>query len=286
MVRDFDSWLEGFRDSIASYSYYTDFEKVVNNVEEIKLYLNMMNVLIGAEDIEEKFEKLVEKYPEVLACVPILIASRESRIFAQDADGMFWYDFKSPNLDIEQYKVFMRKTGLFNMLQNHLVSNLVDYVFGIETGLDSNARKNRGGHQMEDLVERFIRQADLVKDETYFKELNLSTVEDMWGLDLSALSNDGKAEKRFDFVIKAGDTVYAIETNFYRSGGSKLNETSRSFKMLAIESQGIENFEFVWITDGCGWQSAKKNLRETFEVMEHIYSIQDLENGALAALVK
>lgn len=285
-MRNFDEWLGNFKDSISTYSYYTDFEKVIKNVDEIKLYLNMMNVLIGAEDIENKFEKLVSKYPEVITCIPILIAVRENEIFAQDDDGMFLYDFKKPNYEIEQYKVFMRKTGLFDMLQNHLVNNLVDYVFGVETGLDSNARKNRGGHQMEDLVERFIVKAGFEKEKTYFKELYLSEVEKNWGLDLSALSNDGKAEKRFDFVVKTKDTVYAIETNFYRSGGSKLNETSRSFKMLAVESEDIDNFEFVWITDGVGWKKAKRNLRETFETMEHLYCIHDLENGVMNKIFK
>ena len=64
---------------------------------------------------------------------------------------------------------FMRKTGLFDLMENHIVNNLVDYVTGIETGLDSNGRKNRGGHLMENLVEGFLCKAGLVKRRNLFQ---------------------------------------------------------------------------------------------------------------------
>lgn len=175
----------------------------------------------------------------------------------------------------------MEETGLFDLLENHIISNLVDYVTGVEVGLDSNGRKNRGGHLMENLVEQYIRKVGFIKNKTYFKEMNLKDVEKRWNIDLSALSNQGKAEKRFDFVVKTNKMIYGIETNFYTSGGSKLNETARSYKMLSQEADTIDGFTFVWFTDGVGWKSAKNNLREVFEVMEHIYSINDLENGIM-----
>ena len=255
-----------------------DFEKVVRNVDEIKVELNILNSLIGSKNIEDEFEKIVTKYPETLKCIPLLLAVRDSEIYAQDEDGAFLYNFKSMNYDVEQYKVFMRKTGLFDMIANHLVNNLVDYALGIETGLDSNGRKNRGGHQMEDLVEKYIVSAGFKKNENYFKEMYLKDIETRWNIDLSALSNQGKAAKRFDFVIKTAKMIYAIETNFYASAGSKLNETARSYKMLAQEADTIDGFTFVWFTDGMGWNSARGNLRETFETMEYIYCINDLEN--------
>lgn len=147
--RDFDEWLSKFRPSISSYNYYIDFEKVVRNVEEIKVELNILNSLIGSKNIEEEFEKIVTKYPETLKCIPLLLAVRGNEIYAQDEEGAFLYNFKKMNYGVEQYRVFMHKTGLFDMIANHLVNNLVDYALGIETGLDSNGRKNRGGHQME-----------------------------------------------------------------------------------------------------------------------------------------
>ena len=279
--RDFDEWLSKFRPSISSYDYYIDFEKVVRNVEEIKVELNILNSLIGSKNIEEDFERIVAKYPETLQCIPLLLAVRGYEIYAQDEEGAFLYNFKKMNYSVEQYKVFMRKTGLFDMIANHLVNNLVDYALGIETGLDSNGRKNRGGHQMEDLVEKYIVAAGFVKDVSYFKEMYIHQITNKWNIDLSAISNQGKMEKRFDFVIKTPNMIYGIETNFYGSGGSKLNEPARSYKTLAWETEEIDGFTFVWFTDGKGWTSARNNLEETFDVMEHIYNIKDLEDGVI-----
>ena len=281
MARDFNCWLAGFRDSIADYGYYIDFEKVHKNVDGIKVELNLLNTLIGSKNIEQDFEKLIEKYPETLKCIPLLLAVRANEIYAMDSDGTFTYNFKSPNLSVEQYKLFMRKTGLFDLISKHIVNNLVDYATGVETGLDSNGRKNRGGHLMEELVETFIQKAGFIKNKTYFKEMYIHQITNKWNIDLSAISNQGKMEKRFDFVIKTPTMIYGIETNFYGSGGSKLNETARSYKTLALETDTIDGFTFVWFTDGKGWTSARHNLEETFDVMEHIYNIKDLENGII-----
>lgn len=284
--RNFDEWLGRFRASISGYEYYIDFDKVVRNVDEIRVELNILNSLTGSRTIEDDFEKIVTRYPETLACIPLLLAVRGCEIYAQDEDGAFLYNFKRMNYSVEQYKVFMRKTGLFDMLSNHLVNNLVDYALGIETGLDSNGRKNRGGHQMENLVEKYIESAGFIKDKTYFKEMYLKDMEAKWDMDLSALSNQGKAAKRFDFVVKTDRQIYAVETNFYSGGGSKLNETARSYKMLSQEADTIDGFTFVWFTDGIGWKSARGNLRETFEVMEHVYSIDDMECGIMKEIFR
>ena len=284
--RDFNTWLSGFRDSIADYGYYIDFEKVHRNVGNIKVELNILNSLIGSDNIEDDFENLIKKYPEVLKCIPLLLAVRANEIYAIDSDGAFTYNFKKANLDSEQYKVFMRKTGLFDLIANHIVNNLVDYATGVETGLDSNGRKNRGGHLMENLVESFIKKAGFVKDETYFKEMYIHQITEKWDIDLSAISNQGKMEKRFDYVVKTDNMIYGIETNFYGSGGSKLNETARSYKTLALETDTIDGFTFVWFTDGKGWTSARHNLEETFDVMEHIYNINDMGNGIIRKIMK
>ena len=291
-MRNFSEWLSGFRDSIADYGYYIDFEKVHRNVDNIKVELNILNSLIGSKNIETDFESLMRKYPEVLKCIPLLLAVRASEIYCQDENGghLFQFDFGKypPNshAHYERYKYFMRETGLFDLLKNHIVNNLVDYATGVETGLDSNGRKNRGGHLMENLVESFIRKSGFEKDKTYFKEMYIHQITEKWGLDLSAISNQGKMEKRFDFVVKTPNMIYGIETNFYGSGGSKLNETARSYKTLALETDTIDGFTFVWFTDGKGWTSARNNLEETFDVMEHIYNIKDLENGVITEVFK
>ena len=283
MDRDFTAWLSKFKKSIANYDYYVDFRKIHDNVDKIKVELNILNSLIGSTNIEVDFDNIIEKYPETLKCIPILLAVRSNEIYAIDGEGEFIYQFKKLNYSVEQYKTFMRKTGLFDLIKNHLVNNLVDYVTGVETGLDSNGRKNRGGHLMEDLVESYIKKSGNIE---YYKEIYIHEIQNKWGIDLSAISNKGKAEKRFDFVVKTDNMNYGIETNFYGGGGSKLNETARSYKTLAGEADTIDGFTFVWFTDGIGWKSARNNLQETFEVMKHIYSIDDMENGIMRELFK
>lgn len=281
MKRDFNVWLSEFRDSIADYGYYVDFEKIYKNIDNIKVQLNILNSLIGSQNIEDDFDNLVVKYPEILRCIPLLLAVRTSEIYAIDEDGEFDYNFKHPNLSVQQYKEFMRKTGLFSLIAKHLINNLVDYATGVEVGLDSNGRKNRGGHLMEDLVEKYIQKAGFIKGQDYFKEMCISEIEQKWGIDLSAISNQGKAEKRFDYVIKTDNMIYGIEANFYQSSGSKLNETARSYKTLATEANSIDGFIFAWFTDGKGWVSARNNLEETFDVMDMLYNIKDLENNVI-----
>lgn len=285
-MRDFNAWLSTFRASIADYGYYVDFPKIYKNVEKIKVELNILNSLIGSKNIEEEFIQLVGKYPETLKCIPLLLAVRTNEIYAIDGDGEFTYSFKEANQTIEQYCVFMRKTGLFELLEKHIINNLYDYATGVETGLDSNGRKNRGGHLMENVVEDYIKKAGFIKDENYFKEMYIHQITEKWDIDLSAISNTGKTEKRFDYVIKTDNQIYVIETNCYTSGGSKLNETARSYKQISQEVDTIDGVTFVWFTDGDGWTSARHNLEETFDIMPHIYNINDLENGIIKEVFK
>lgn len=287
MTRNFAEWLLTFTDSIANYKYYIDFETIYKNAEIYKIELNMMNSLIGSKNIEKDFENLVNKYPEVIKCIPTLLAVRQSEIIVLDDEGnKFEYNFKKMNYSVAQYKIFMRETGILDLLENHLVNNLYDYVLGVECGLNSNARKNRGGHLMEDLVEKFIQKAGFKKGETYFKEMYLQEIENKWKLDMSFISNKNQATKRFDFVVKTDSCIYGIETNFYASNGSKLNETARSYKMIAEEADKVVGFEFVWFTDGIGWISARHNLKETFDNMDNIYNINDMKNGIIQEIIK
>ena len=156
--RDFQIWLSKFRYSIADFGYYIDFNKVYKNTDSIKVELNILNSLIGSKNIEADFEKLVSKYPEILKCIPILLAVREYEIYAGENGNVKLFTFDKQINTISDYKLFMQRTGLFDLLSNHIINNLYDYVTGVETGLDSNGRKNRGGHQMEDLVENYIKK--------------------------------------------------------------------------------------------------------------------------------
>lgn len=285
-MRDFNKWISTFKSSIADYGYYVDFPKVYRNVGKIKVELNILNSLIGSKNIEKEFIKLVGKYPETLKCIPLLLAVRTKEIYVVDGEGEFTYSFKKSNQTIGQYCVFMRKTGLFELLEKHIINNLYDYATGVETGLDSNGRKNRGGHLMENIVEDYIKKAGFIKNETYFKEMYIHQITEKWNIDLSAISNTGKTEKRFDYVIKTDKQIYVVETNCYSSSGSKLNETARSYKQISQEVDTIDGVTFVWFTDGAGWMRARHNLEETFDIMPHIYNINDLENGIIKEVFK
>lgn len=284
MTRNFNEWLSKFKTSISDYTYYVDFKKIYKNVDKVKVELNILNSLIGSKNIEEEFQNILVKYPETLECIPLLLAVRSREIFVKDEINEYLFKFDKMVYSMKDYIKFMKESGLFDLLQNHIINNLYDYVLGIEVGLDSNGRKNRGGHLMENLVESYIIKAGYKKDVNYFKEMYLKDIEKKWNLDLSEMSGHNTSTKRFDFVIKTDKQVYVIETNFYSGGGSKLNETARSYKMLAQESKKVESVTFIWFTDGTGWNSARKNLEETFNELETLYNIDDLENGILEKL--
>ena len=233
-------------------------------------------------DLTYDFVQLVKRYPETLRCIPILLAVRHGEIAIQETDENIVFNFLSPNVSTEDYARFMRLSGLFDLLENRLVGNLLDYVTGVETGLDSNGRKNRGGHLMENLIRPYFDKLGL----TYQSEMYAHEIEKKWGVDLSRITNNGKAKKRFDFAVKTASMVYGIEANFYAGGGSKLNETARSYKSIAMNCQDIKGFTFVWFTDGFGWHSAKNNLEETFDIMEHVYNINDIKAGIMKLIFK
>lgn len=281
-IRNFDEWISTLKNSICDYKYYVNFDTVIENVNKVKVELNILNTLIASKDIENEFEKIVSEYPNTLKCIPILLAVRSYEIDAIDDNGLFIYNFNDINQDIKQYQYFMRETGLFDLLENHLIGNLYDYVTGVEAGLNSNARKNRGGHLMENTVEKYIKKLNV----EYEKEMTSGNIKKKWNVDISSFLNQGKTIKRFDFVIKHNDHIILIETNFYKSSGSKLQETARSYKNIAIESKALKNVTFVWITDGHGWYSSRNNLFETFGTMDHLYNINDLDNNALGLLLE
>lgn len=284
--RNFNDWIETFRATINGWTFYTDFEKATKNIEPIKYELHLLNSLVGSKEIEKEFVEILERFPSTLKAIPILIAKREKEIKILDCDYEYTFDFNKMNYSYDDYLKFMRNTGLFDLLENKIVSNLYDYVLGVEVGMDTNGRKNRCGKEMEDLVENYLKKAGLIENKTYFKQMNSGDAELKFGIDLSTIDNQGKNTKIFDFVISGPfNTMIAIETNFYSSSGSKLNETARSYEKIALEAQKIPGFKFVWITDGKGWLSAKANLEETFEVLPYLYNIKDLESGAIEELL-
>ena len=285
-MRKFEDWFLTLTDSIAGWKYYTDFPKVYKKTNAIKIELSILNSLIGSKDIKNDFKTLVARYPEVLKVIPILLAKRESEIKITSDLGSKVFNFKNMNYSIDDYITFMEKTGLFDLLENRIIGNLEDYVKGVEVGLDTNARKNRTGTAMEDLVEEHLISLGYIKDKTYFTQMTADEIYKQYGIDVRRVDSQNLASKRFDFVIKIENRLYAIEVNFYSGGGSKLNETARSYKMIAQESKMITDFTFIWITDGKGWLTAKNNLEETFLVLPHVYNLNDLYNKVLINVLK
>lgn len=285
MKRDFNEWLSKFKSSISNYSYYVDFNKVYEMADRYKVELNILNSLIGSKTIEEDFRNIIVKYPETLEVIPMLLAVRSNEIYIKDKTDEYLFKFNKMIYSMDDYVSFMRNTGLFDLLQNHIINNLYDYLLGVEVGLDSNGRKNRGGHLMEDLVESYIVKAGYIKNVNYFKEMYTSDIEEKWNIDLTILKGEIKATKRWDYVIKTDSQIYVIETNFYATQGSKLNETARSYELIANKVKNIDGLTFIWITDGTGWNHARLPLNETFNVLDTLYNINDLDNGVLEELI-
>lgn len=265
MTKEFENFMKPLKETHFSLGDYVDFPKVAANVEAISIKLNQLNYLIGQEDMALAVKRLWNENPKVFSVLDVLIAVRtKDKKKAIDENGeirLVEDYFKSP----EQVTKFLNDTGLTEVLRSKQIKNLVDYVFGVEVGLDSNARKNRGGHIMENLVASiFYRNGIKFEQEIYYTEFPEI---------VKALGADNK---RFDFVIRTPQKIYLIEANFYTGGGSKLNEVARAYSELAPKINTVPGFEFVWITDGIGWESARNKLEEAFEHVPSIYNLSNI----------
>lgn len=288
MKRNFNDIIRNLKETIADYEYYVNFDKIYKNIMKYQVELNILNSLIGSKHIETDFLNILNNYPNVLLLIPLLLAIRNYEISIID-EKLIKYNFKTRNMSDEEYLEFMRRTKLFDLFENTKIKNLSDYITGIEVGLDTNARKNRTGKTMENIVEKYIQKINNIEE--YHREMTKKEIYNNYNVnidELLAVHNPDlkEAEKRFDFVVKTKKKLYLIETNFYNSSGSKLNETARSFKALSKSISSLENVSFIWITDGYGWLAAKNNLKEAYDVIEHFYTLYDLEQNILEKVIK
>ena len=263
MKEQFKTFLLQLSETNATLDYFVDFEKVKGNVRKIALKLNQLNYLIGKDNLEEAINDLYDENPKVFEVLDILIAVRNKNAKTLNNTGkitLLESYFTSPKGVLE----YIYETGLAEVFKNKEISNLVDYVFGIEVGLDTNARKNRGGDNMSKAVSLLFDREGIY----YKKEVNSTLF-----LDIESLGVD---VKRFDFVIKTKKKTYLIETNFYNTGGSKLNEVARAYSEVAPKINQYKNYEFVWITDGQGWLSAKNKLEEAYNTIPSVYNLTTL----------
>lgn len=265
MSEQFNTFLSQLSETNATLDYFTDFNKIRSNVSRVEMKLNQLNYLIGKENLKEAIDELYEENPRVFEVLDILIAVRKnnnSKILNNQGEIVVLDTyFTSPELILE----YIEETGLAEVFKNKDVTNLVDYVFGIEVGLDTNARKNRGGSNMSKAVSQLFDQAGIF----YKTEVNNTIFPEIVSL--------GADVKRFDFVIKTQRKTYFIETNYYNSGGSKLNEVARAYSDVAPKINQYEGYEFVWITDGRGWLSAKNKLEEAYNIIPSVYNLKTLD---------
>jgi type II restriction enzyme len=265
-MKDFDEFMSQLQETNQTLDFFCDFDKIAQNVENIKLSLCMLNSLIGSDDMRKSVETIWNRDKSAFDVMDILIAVRsEGKKKVLNSIGKCVV-MDSLFESVDGVMEFLENTGLADIFQTRKIKDLVDYVFGIETGLDTNARKNRSGHVMEGMVARVFDKNNIdYRQEVYSSE---------WPAITKVLGDD---EKRFDFVIQTVQKTYLIEVNFYSGGGSKLNEVARSYSDIAPKINSVPGFEFVWITDGIGWKSARNKLQEAYNIIPSIYNLTSIK---------
>ncbi len=289
--RVFDFLISNLKPSNTIWSYFVNWEKVFTNTKQIELALNSLNYLIGKDNFDDEFRFLLKENPSVAKVIPALVVrngsnSKKFKILVDYQNKKLVYenyDFSKKEIsndDIEKYLRFVTETGLRNLITNKKIKNLVDYMIGVEAGLDSNGRKNRGGQAMENIVEVFIKDICEKNSFRYLKEANAEKIKNELGYDVPV----DKSSRRYDFAIDNGKELFIIETNFYGGGGSKLKSTAGEYRNLFDILNG--KYKFLWITDGIGWEITAKPLRETFDHNDYLFNLTMLEKGILESLIK
>lgn len=271
---------------ILLWDYFVNWEKVHKNIKPIEKELNLLNVLIGKENIEKEVFELIKEYPQVIKAFPFLIAFRDTQVsMLTDVTEFLYkdYDFKARVLTDEDCKdlaTFFMKSGLGDLVKDKRVKNLVDYVTGVEVGLDSNGRKNRGGTMMENIVETFVKNTCDELGLEYMTQANAKKIKSKWNIDIQV----DKSSRNLDFAINKNGKLYFIECNFYGGGGSKLKSTATEYVKMN-EYWNAQNITFIWVTDGAGWKSTLKPLREYFDKADYLLNLEMLKNNCLINLL-
>lgn len=284
MEEKFNELIDTFKSAIKTWDYFVNWAKVNANCKNIEIQLNKLNYLLGKENFRDELRVLLNDSPDIVKAFPILLAVRERKLSVIDRDDKSVEEFDfGHDMNVDKAMRFLEKSKLVELFKTDGIKNLVDYVKGVEVGLDSNGRKNRGGTLMEELVEESV--ADFC-DKNGFKYISQATagkIASEFGVSVAV----DKSSRRFDFAIynPMDGKLRLVETNFYNGGGSKLKAVCGEFKALndELSNQGIE---LIWITDGLGWHTARLPLEETFNHNDgRVYNLSMLENGVLNTLV-
>jgi len=271
--------------------YYVNWKKVDRETKKYELELNTLNYLIGKDDIYFEALRLFTKQPNLLKAIPSLIASRDKVLdilTIDNDDNMFFKQLNFKTIDasrIDDYMKFIEKSGLLKFLQRHANRSLVDYVYGVETGLDSNARKNRSGKTMEGILERYVSRISKEQKLEWKAQATAKFIKNEWGIEVPV----DKSERRFDVAVysKEKHKVWLLETNYYGGGGSKLKSVAGEFTELSqFVVTSDDDVEFVWVTDGQGWLTAHLPLAEAFSHITNVFNLEMLREGFLAELFR
>lgn len=285
----FEYFQNSFANSITMWDYFVNWNKVLGNVHEVEIDLNTLNYLVGKPDAGEALAGLLASHPHLVRTIPILLASREKDFSIllsylngnlKHKDFSFEVKKKLTPEEISDICEFARKTGLLDLFEKKIIKSLPDYVLGVEVGLDSNGRKNRGGTTMENLVGEFATELCKTNGYDILPQANASEIERKWAKKIQV----DKSSRRFDFAIRKGKEIYLIETNFYGGGGSKLKATAGEYKSLYdyLAKQGIR---FIWITDGLGWKSTLRPLEEAFNHVDYVLNLKMMTRGLFAEII-
>jgi len=283
----FGYFIKNLRKSNRTFDFFVDWDKVFRNVKKIEMSLNLLNYLIGKENIKEDFKELIKEYPDVVSTIPVLIAIRQKNIEVladyKDGDWVYKnYNFRKKKKyndeEINLIVEFCDRIMILDLLKNKKIKNLVDYMIGLEVGIGTNGRKNRSGSIMEDIIEWYINIACLDNNLEYISQGTKRKIKKKWNIDLPI----DKSSRSYDFVIKKKEKLILIETNYYSGGGSKLKSVAGEFKSLDnyLKDKDIID-SFLWITDGLGWITAKNPLRETFINNDYVINTKLIDEGAL-----
>lgn len=286
----FNYFIDNLKHGTIIWSYFVNWDKVFENTRKIEIALNSLNYLIGKNDFDGEFKRLLKENPKIAKVIPALVVrdgknTNNLKILVDYKQKKLTYDNydfskdNPTNEDIEKYLIFVKETGLRQLIVSQKIKNLVDYMIGVEAGLDSNGRKNRGGHAMEKITEVFIKDVCENKGYKYLKEANADKIKSELGYTVPV----DKSSRRYDFVIDNGKELFIIETNFYSGGGSKLKSTAGEYRNLSDVLQN--KYKFIWITDGLGWKTTARPLRETFNHNDYVFSLFMLENGILESIL-
>lgn len=287
----FNAFVGTLRPSLKLWDYFVNWDKVFRNTREIEIHLNIWNFLLGKDNFDIEFDSLLTEHPQIVKALPSMVVrdgagSSKFSVIENIKDlssPEVLFDFSKPADTPELRRAaldFVKGSGLIKLFGKDGVKNLVDFVLGVEAGVDSNARKNRSGTAMEAVVDEYLKDFTASKSIDFISQATPNAIKAKWGFDVPV----DKSSRRFDFAISDGVKLVLMEVNFYGGGGSKLKATAGEYIGLGALLK-IPNVEFVWVTDGQGWLTTLLPMKAAYEKLDFVWNLDWLARGFLSDLL-